>query len=236
MFLILSWHCFGQDNFNPTLYAKAAKIKYQHVFQLNNNNLKSELKKIVALGHHSLGYDRAKVIMFTKLDRMDGQICSVYSPSECVIEQGLPDNRVMNCEHTWPKSLGARGTYAKSDLHHLFPTTNYTNSMRSSLPFCEVDVIKWSYLGSKRGFDVEGHHCFEPPDNHKGNVARALFYFAIRYGYPIEDKQEAVLRRWHFRDCVDRDDIIRNLTIKEFQKNTNIFVELPELVNLIENF
>jgi endonuclease I len=85
----------------------------------------------------------------------------------------------MNVEHTWPQSEGANG-FAKSDLHHLFAASSTTNSIRSSLPFCNVVEIKWEADQSKRGLNSFGEHCFEPPAKHKGNVARALFYFAIK--------------------------------------------------------
>lgn len=83
-------------------------------------------------------------------------------------------NKVMNIEHTWPQSEGARGD-AKSDLHHLFATTSFSNSMRGSLPLCNVTVVKWEADQSKSGLNEFSEQCFEPPQNHKGNVTRALF-------------------------------------------------------------
>ena len=36
---------------------------------------------------------------------------------------------------------------------------------------------------------------FEPPDHHKGHVARAIFYFSIRYDIPISLDEEVVLKK-----------------------------------------
>ena len=96
----------------------------------------------------------------------------------------LPNNATMNVEHTWPQSKGATGQ-AKSDLHHLFPTDSKANSTRGSFPFGEVVTVKWTQDGSKFGLDANGNQVFEPPDEHKGNVARALMYFATEYSNNI---------------------------------------------------
>lgn len=125
---------------------------------------------------------------------------------------------------------------AKSDLHHLFPVDSPTNSIRSSLPFCDVIESKWSNSQSKRGFNSFKEHCFEPPEQHKGNVARALFYFSVRYQMPIDDNQESYLRKWCKQDPIDQDEIDRNDKIKSFQYNSNPFIERPELIEQIKNF
>lgn len=141
----------------------------------------------------------------------------------------------MNVEHSWPQSHGARGT-AKSDLHHLFPTTSSINSTRSNFPFCEVTQVKWAGEGSKMGKDVNGTTCFEPPAQHKGDLARAMFYFAIRYDFHIDEAQEKVLRKWSHEDPVDSFELERHKRIVDFQHNINVFVENPELIDDIADF
>ena len=71
---------------------------------------------------------------------------------------------------------------------------------------------------------------------HKGNVARALFYFSVRYKMPINADEEEVLRRWHALDPVDADEIQRNEIVFETQRNRNPFIDMPELANYIKNF
>lgn len=198
-------------------------------------NLKLELTDLVTTHHFPLTYKVANEILFTVLDSSKGIICSVYSPSECIELNGIPSPKVMNVEHTWPQSLGANGI-SKSDLHHLFITSSQTNSTRSSLPFCDVEKILWMGDQSKRGFNHFNEHCFEVPQSHKGNTARAMFYFAIRYNHEIDDHQESFLRKWHEQDPVDQREIDRNNKISSFQKNFNPFILNPELVQQIENF
>ena len=93
----------------------------------------------------------------------------------------IPNNSVINVEHTWPQSKfgGASKSIKKSDLHHLYPTDSQLNSIRGSFPFGEVvkDTQNTKCPISRIGVDFDGHRVFEPPHDHKGNVARALFYF-----------------------------------------------------------
>src|SRR5690606_29294742 len=129
----------------------------------------------------------------------------------------VPDNKVINVEHTWPQSkFGGRDRgMQKADLHHLFPTDSQMNSIRGNNPFGDVVREKTTLKCqiSKFGYNEAGQLVFEPPMNHKGNVARALFYFSIRYGLRIDRNQEAALREWHELDPVDAEEIERNLEI-----------------------
>ena len=75
-----------------------------------------------------------------------------------------------------------------------------------------------------------------PPAEHKGNVARALFYFAICYNLSISETEEFYLRQWHLFDPVDAEEIERNDQIEELQGNRNPFIDNPELVSSIRNF
>ncbi len=200
-----------------------------------SDKLKSELYKSQQSSHKPLTYKQANDILFTKLDEAKGSVCSAYTPDICVATTVVPSPKIMNVEHTWPQSEGANG-FAKGDLHHLFAVDSPTNSMRSSLPFCDVITVKWKNSVSKRGLSKFGEHCFEPPEDHKGNVARALFYFSIRYQMPIDQNQEYFLRQWHESDPVDQKEIDRNQMIMKFQNNSNPFIDNSELVQQIVDF
>jgi deoxyribonuclease-1 len=205
------------------------------LLSISNADEKTELSKTLRELHKPLTYKQANEILFTKLDQQRGEVCSAYTSSKCVSTSSIPSPKLMNVEHTWPQSVGANGE-AKSDLHHLFAVDSPTNSIRSSLPFCDAVKILWENGESKRGFSSFNEHCFEPPARHKGNVARALFYFSVRYQMPIDDNQESYLRKWHTADPVDQDEIDRNEKIKSFQNNSNPFIEKPELVDQIKKF
>lgn len=203
--------------------------------QLSGQNFRNKLSKYLEEDQRRLSYDQAREVIFSKVDNDEGEVCCVYAHHHCVRTNRAPNHTVMNVEHTWPQSLGARGN-AKSDMHHLFPTQSHVNSRRSSFPFCEVGEIRWEEDGSATGYSDNGTFCFEPPDEHKGNVARALFYFAVRYDLDIEPEEEEFLRRWHVQDPVDQAELDRNTRIKNHQGNNNLFILYPELADKIQNF
>ena len=82
----------------------------------------------------------------------------------------------------------------KSDLHHIFPTFNKWNIYRSNSPYGDIDdskTLKW-FRGDNFSEDIPesdvideyseySKRRFEPRESHKGNVARAIFYFYTMY-------------------------------------------------------
>ena len=193
--------------------------------------LKKKIKGLID-DHRSMGYDAARRVMFSVVDNNRGKVCSVYS-DRCLSTKGMPANHIMNCEHSWPQSKGAVGE-AKSDLHHLFPAGSKENSTRSSHPFCDIDGVKEEGT-SKLG--VSGNKiCFDPKDSHKGDLARAMFYFALRYDKKINTFQEKFFRKWNREDRISFMESDRNSAIENYQGNRNPFVDHPELVDLISDF
>lgn len=184
--------------------------------------------------NQDLGYTAARQIMFGTLDNDGGYVCGVYSDL-CVRTNGIPNPSLMNCEHSWPQSRGAVGI-AKSDLHHLYPVDSKINSRRSNLPFCEVVDVVWEGKSSVLGKSESGTRCFEPADEHKGDLARAMFYFATRYNKQIDFEQEYFFRKWNKEDPVSDKELKRNDDTESFQGNRNIFVDYPEMVELINDF
>lgn len=203
-----------------------------------------------------LGYDRARLFLmgFFYLVKVDNQYAikeaycnKLYGPADFKGNQTprpnyVPDSRVINVEHTWPQSRFT-GKYAaeiqKSDLHHLYPTDSQLNGIRSSYPFGEVDKDSSSLKCGQSRFGINTQSrgpVFEPPDAHKGHVARALFYFALRYDTKIDPIQEAVLKSWHQLFPVDAEELLRNDEIYKVQGNRNPFIDHPELVSSIQDF
>lgn len=154
----------------------------------------------------------------------------------------VPDNTIINVEHTWPQSRFT-GKHPKemqkSDLHHLFPTDSQMNSLRGNTTFGEVDrdLQKTKCAASKFGPGKSGgREIFEPPQSHKGRVARALFYFSIRYDIPISAEEEMALRKWNKEQPIDEKEIARNDEIFKAQGNRNPFVDYPGLADEIQDF
>jgi hypothetical protein len=203
----------------------------------------------------SLGYDGARRLMFGKLFlKNDGAnnfyVEDVYCQKQFgagaqVGPNAIPNQNQLNCEHTWPQSKFSRlypQDLQKADLHHLFPADSKANSIRGNQDFADVsgdngDLSQDKCAVSKFGNSTtSGSDGFEPPLTHKGNVARALFYFSVRYKIAIPKSEEEVLRRWNELDPVDQAEMDRNDAIFVAQANRNPFIDYPQLVNYISKF
>ncbi|HOY68252.1 MAG TPA: endonuclease [Candidatus Ozemobacteraceae bacterium] len=201
---------------------------YTPCMGLRDKALIQQLREVSAY-QMGVDYTTARKMMFTKIDNFGGEVECVYTGRKGRYTD-IPSDRDMNCEHTWPQSLGATGV-AKSDLHHLFPTDSKANSIRGSLPFGNVNEANWEEGGSRCNGSV-----FEPRTEHRGNVARAKFYFAVRYGKTIGNAEEAALREWHKEDPVDAAERERCNKIENIQHNRNPFIDHPEFVDQISDF
>jgi endonuclease I len=218
---------------------------YDELAQLEGNALREALHRFVA-NHKKLGYDRARDVLFGSPAFLgpDGKIECNYTGRR-VRPDGTRSPGGFNTEHTWPQSMGASREPAKSDLHHLFPVDGAANGSRSNFPFgsatClhdEDDSTRCSFeeAGSALGKDAQGKWVFEVRKQKRGDVARAMFYFAVRYEHSIPDDEEAALRAWHEEDPVDEGEIKRNDAVEALQKNRNPFVDHPELVAKLADF
>jgi hypothetical protein len=187
-------------------------------------------------------YKTARLHLFGKLHYNNGIITDVYCGESYdrnynVCPTCIPDPKFLNCEHTFPQSKfgNSEVELKKIDLHHLFPVVSSANSARSNLPFGEVDgevICGTAKRGIIKGTNVLG---FEPPDNHKGNVARAMFYFSLRYNMRIDSVQEKYLRKWHRLDRIDAAERRRNSMIRDIQGSTNPFIDDPTLIDQISD-
>lgn len=196
---------------------------------LRNDELRQKL--LAAIDNHTVhDYSSARKLIMLQIDNLDGHIECVYT-GRLVESDEMPKPTNMNIEHTWPQSKGATGI-AKSDMHHLLPTDSVANSTRGSLPFAEVgDNPKWAEGGSK----CDGK-SFEVRKEFRGNVARGVFYFAVRYSKNINSAEEDVLRKWSKEDPVDAQELSRNGKVESFQGNRNPFIDHPEYIEQIADF
>ncbi len=145
---------------------------------------------------------------------------------------------MINTEHLWPQSRGAGTGPAKSDLFHIRPSVPRVNSVRSNLPFGSP-IAPFDHdaaSGWRQGREADGDEVFLPPLGVRGDIARAMFYFSIRYEKPIDDDEEEDLRRWHGEDPVDEAERRRAAGVSEAQGNANPFIDDPMLVIRIADF
>lgn len=149
-----------------------------------------------------------------------------------------------NREHVWAKSHGDFGNEPPegTDAHHIRPSDVRINSVRGNLDF------------DNGGSPVEGapgckidDNSFEPHDDFKGDVARMIFYMAVRYeGGNGELDLEVVdmvdtapnpthgklstLMDWHEMDPPNDFEKNRNEVVFDYQENRNPFIDHPEFV------
>lgn len=199
-----------------------------------------------------LNYNEARVFMYGFIDNKQSFIECVYSGYELILPYGtkttFPDP--INCEHTIPQSFFKNALdkeMMKTDLHHLYPVLKRWNSTRSNNPYSDIDdenTVKWmiddTFLKNKRPTkDIDKYSeyfnkMFEPREEHKGNVARAIFYFYTVYEgdmiSPIETLIDPdTLYSWHILDPVDEDELARNSMIELYQGNRNPYIDYPDL-------
>lgn len=234
-------------------YSPELKTKLNtHV--LKNDSLKIALFDVMSAKQTSLGYEGARRVMFGQMYlKNDGNgyyIKDVYCQkrfggSAGVAPKAIPKSEQINCEHTWPQSkfTGAfPKDLQKADLHHLYPSDSRANSIRGNINFTDVgndtgDLSSDDCSASKFGSStVHSNDGFEPPLTHKGNVARSIFYFSVRYKITIPKNEEEVLRRWNDLDPVDQEEMDNNDTIEKVQGNRNPFIDFPGLANDINKF
>lgn len=222
---------------------------------------KSELQKLSdspakCQQHRSLGYEQAKQKIFGTLFLKDHG--GSYSLGEVYCEKDYTDEDFggkktiypgwkpanadhVNTEHTWPQSKFT-GKFEKgmqkADLHHLFPTDTKMNSSRSAFRFGNVYKEKGQLKckTARLGIPEENSDIvFEAPARHKGNVARAIFYFAVRYQMKLTPAEKATLLLWHNSDPVDAEEEKRNELIEQMQGNRNPFIDFPDLLGRIKS-
>jgi len=156
-----------------------------------------------------------------------------------------------NREHLWAQSWTHDDGTHKTDLGHVYPTDGYVNNRRGNFAFGEVGSATWTSrnggkLGTCRTPGFNGT-VFEPIDEYKGDIARALMYVSVRYYQEdnnwvtsdmtnksvIKDWAMTMLLRWHEEDPVSAKEIDRNNAVYSIQGNRNPFVDYPEFAERI---
>ena len=235
---------------------------YQTAFNYGGEELKFELNQIIR-NHTAYFYTSGSTDVWDILKETDrdtanpDNVILIYSGRSVDAEQEYNGGSGWNREHVWAKSRGDFGTSkgAGTDVHHLRACDISVNSTRNNRNFdtcitC-VEVIDAGFdSGSKYDANL---WTFEPRDEVKGDVARMIFYMAVRYeGEGVEPDLEltdillsntdqsplhavySTLLHWNEIDPVNeweqnRNDIIYN----DYQHNRNPFIDFPELAEYL---
>lgn len=221
---------------------------YDGTAGLTGSALKSRLHDIIST-HTVLSYDQVwDGIKDVDEDPQDtSSVVLLYKGTSSPKSNngGGVDN--WNREHVWAKSHGDFGTSngPGTDLHHLRPTDVTVNSDRGNLDFDNG--------GSENG-EAPGNYSdsdsWEPRDEVKGDVARMIFYMAVRYeagdrvDLEVNDQVNngsnpymgrlSVLKQWSQEDPPDAFEQRRNERVFDnWQGNRNPFIDHPEWVESI---
>ncbi len=207
----------------------------------------------------------------------DGSLLDMYSESptgtdpynftmgtnQCGSYSGESD--CYNREHTFPQGFFNSLSPMKNDYHFVVPVDGYTNGRRDNRPYGNVATASWSSSnGSKLGSSATpgfSGNVFEPIDEFKGDFARCLLYFAVRYedkaveanaggswdlhsatiDNPMDGSSDQfyeqwyinLLMTWHYQDLPSQKEFDRNDNGFNHQNNRNPFIDHPEWVNEI---
>lgn len=233
---------------SPIVYYLVATAKYPDALYsftqgLIDEPLKTALRTFTTTGYITLGYNTARDHMYGTIDHYESPdtLECVYTGRRAYVKtRAQATNQGFNCEHTYPQGFFNSADPMVSDIFHLYPTDDAANSARGNYPFgLPITDITYNVGGSKLGKDFQGETVFEPRNVHKGNVARSLIYFSVKYsgnyGGFMTAKQEGILRQWNVFDTVDSKERLRNTRIKSFQNVYNPFIDHPELVDRIKS-
>ena len=238
----------GDSTVPPGYYATAEGLTGTALLQALNDIIDNQ---------RVLGYTSARDSLYANVTDPDnndtipelyvGNMRGIVNSRSTALTAGL------NTEHAWPQSRGANEDPANSDLNILFPADSIANRERSNFPFGEVagDTLyatpivsgDRSVLGYA-GPGTSGGIVFEPRNAVKGDVARALLYFYVRYYYDRTPSfslsnfnvEEATLIRWAKQDLPDEYEKARNRLVYRAQGNRNPFIDRMDFLDAIGDF
>lgn len=215
---------------------------YSGTYNLYGDELRSKLTQIISNAQEYTYKEARNHIWSFDVDENNVIEC-VYTGKTTTVtfppDFAELDKNGFNTEHTWPRAEGADKEPELSDMFHIYATDKNANSKRGNYAFGNVTQnIFWEDGGSKLGLNDDNGERFEPRDVHKGNVARSMFYFAIRYynkfnNFNFLAKQENDLREWMDVDPVDFRESRRNDSIYKYQQNRNPFIDYPQFLERI---
>ena len=250
---------------------------------LSGYKLKSSLHNIIS--NKTISYNYSEVGDFypqTDADRYyenDNTILDIYSENptgsdayEYDFTQNIGSANAeglgWNKEHMMPQSTFYSNYPMDSDLNFIIPADARINQLRSNYPYGLGGTTVYHAFtnGSKICNNATPNaiykgRVYEPIDEFKGDVARSILYFAVRYDgklssfkiftdadpakdqSPLDGTEEQaydqsfidLMKVWSSQDPVSQREVDRNNAIYGIQNNRNPFIDHPEWVNLIWN-
>lgn len=217
-----------------------APANYYSTATGTGTTLKTQLTTIMSTGHiqRTYGDFRYSAAITDRDPNNSNNVLLVYNRAS--VPAAWDGGTAWNREHVWPQSLqpgdASNGTTGNlGDPHALRPANPTINSTRGNDPF--------GTASSTGTHGAVGSYYF-PGDADKGDIARQLFYSAVRYsgltlvnGIPSTNQMGDLnaLMVWHYSDAPDEFERRRNHTIYSsaynpsyYTNNRNAFIDRPE--------
>lgn len=211
--------------------SNAPSSYYSATEGLSGNALLSSLRSFNQPGNKSYDWSR-----YEAADEAEGDSSSII----CIYTRhnikksahvGSYSWDTWNREHIWTQTAYPN---SKTDNHNIFACEGQINNTRNNKAYKEFNHNVTSPV-TEFGHTTDCYtdaNWFEPPDEGKGEVARAVLYGVVYYNYTMTnmvDKPETLVK-WHLEHPVSNRDIFRNNTVYGLQGNRNPFVDKPDLV------
>ena len=221
--LLFSALAFSQEEIAPGLHS-------EELFNYIQNNYTTS---------HVESYDPARDILYREIDNNNGYVFCIYTDFSVQLNESDPSTHLyengMDCEHLWPQSMYEGTSPMKSDMHHLRPCKSNVNGSRGNKPFNNIndsntDTWFWLNIASNNiptnninNYSESSSNAFEPHENVKGDIARAMFYFYTIYENVADvnffNLQKEILYQWHNEDPPNSTEINRTWNIAYYQNN-----------------
>ncbi|MDR2867661.1 MAG: endonuclease [Acholeplasmatales bacterium] len=236
---------YSLDEFNSTNY-------YASINNLTGETLFQGLRSIISnMTKRSYGEARY-ILQYTDEDILHtGYDYGLYDGD--LIKATWDSGATWNREHVWACSQMKLTSQDRpdeetknhtSDLHNLRVACGPTNGHHGDKFFDEVDGVNTIFPNIVDNGNIPGTHNDSSLDDHRGDIARILFYMYTRYDglrlteetFDINDRNMgrlSALRRWNLEDPVDEFEIQRNNRIYEYQGNRNPFIDDSHLIEVL---
>ena len=257
LLLIVALFSWAREGAPPTGY-------YSSIDGKSGSTLKSTLgsltrARLTTLLDYGSGSGKTwQGLYYTDRDESDNSVIDMYSFNKRYFDTSNPTASVTNCdiEHMFANSwFGAKSgcKEAYCDLHHLVPSDYSANRSKSNHgPGMVVDTTfnNGLWVNGKTSANIP---VFCPPDEYKGDFARAFFYIAATYGDTVTWQSEGtdnnfmtnddwkefqpatynLLLTWHRQDPVSEKELKRMNEVYKIQGNRNPFIDYPCLAEYI---
>lgn len=213
--------------------------------------LKSALNGIIKNGHTVFLYNDIIGPLKTIWQDPANSSNMIYTYSGFSVPKSTPlDSTGWNREHLWPRSRG-NGEHLgpdDSDLFHVVPADANVNTQRGNLYFDTSSATDGGIVDPahvEAPLSTRDSDSWQPPVSQRGDIARAMFYMAVRYDGTEPNTQDMelvgrsptgpqmgnlnTLLAWHAADPPDAVELARNDVIfTTYQHNRNPFIDHPE--------